>query len=261
MQQYTGFAVVYDLFMKDVPYDEWTKDIQDILSKENITSGLLLELACGTGSMTRRFSKLGYDMIGIDFSEEMLEIAREKSTDEDGILYLCQDMREFELYGTVRAIYCVCDSLNYITEEKELVKVFQLANNYLDERGIFFFDFDTDYYYRDVVGDSTLAQSHEEGSYIWENTYYEEEEINEVNLTLFYPARDTESTGEAFYRKYEETHFRRGYSLEMMMDIVKQAGMEWVNAYDAETKEKPTEQSERIVAVVRETKQQNKRYL
>lgn len=261
MQPYTGFAAVYDLFMEDVPYDTWAEDMKNILYKEGMKDGIVLELACGTGSITRRLKEYGYDMIGIDSSEDMLEIAREKSDYEDGILYLCQDMRSFELYGTVRAIVCVCDSLNYLTEAEDVKKVFELANNYLDEKGVFLFDFDTPYAYQEVIGDKTIAETREEGSFIWENTYYEEQGMNETNLTLFYPEIEDEETGECFYRKYEETHYRKGYSLENMKKIVEDAGMEWVMAYDIDTKKEPTATTERIVAMVRETKQANKMYV
>ena len=108
MEPYTNFATVYDMFMDNVPYDQWTDYLVHLLKKHCIHEGLLLELACGTGSMTRRLSNKGYDMIGIDSSEEMLTIARDKSGDEkNSILYLCQDMREFELYGTVAAVVSV----------------------------------------------------------------------------------------------------------------------------------------------------------
>ena len=117
MEQYTNFAKVYDLFMDNVPYDKWVEQIKDILYKENIKDGLICDLGCGTGAITERLANLGYDMIGIDNSYDMLDVAMEKKyASGNDILYLCQDMREFELYGTVRAIISRCDSLNYIRE-------------------------------------------------------------------------------------------------------------------------------------------------
>ena len=139
MQPYTGFASVYDLFMDNVPYEEWTDYVVHLLKKYGVEQGIVLELGCGTGSMTSRLSARGYDMIGIDSSEEMLSIAREKSSGKEDILYLCQDMRNFELYGTVAAVVSVCDSMNYILTEEDLLEVFRLVNNYLDPRGIFIF--------------------------------------------------------------------------------------------------------------------------
>ena len=140
VEAYTGFAEVYDTFMDNIPYKEWAKYIQGLLEEYGIRDGLVLELGCGTGTMTELLAEAGFDMIGVDNSGEMLGTAIEKR-EESGhdILYLCQDMREFELYGTVRAVVSVCDSMNYITEYEDLVKVFRLVNNYLDSGGFFIF--------------------------------------------------------------------------------------------------------------------------
>ena len=131
MDAYTGFAEVYDLFMDDIPYEEWCGCLTKLLREYGVEEGLVLDLGCGTGKLTRLLAARGYDMIGVDLSGEMLELAMEKNPD-NRILYLQQDMREFELYGTVRAIVSVCDSMNYLTEYEDLVQVLRLANNYLD---------------------------------------------------------------------------------------------------------------------------------
>ncbi|HWT27301.1 MAG TPA: methyltransferase domain-containing protein, partial [Mobilitalea sp.] len=270
MQPYTGFAAVYDLFMDNVPYDDWADYVEKLLKKNDIDKGLLLELGCGTGSMTRRLAAKGYDMIGIDSSEEMLSIAREQSaTGEEGILYLCQDMREFELYGTVAAVISVCDSMNYIMTEEDLLQVFKLVNNYLDPKGLFIFDLDTQYAYEEVLGDNTIAENREEGSFIWENTYYEEEMVNEVNLTLFLPEEEAGKSPERkdcaqqelIYHKYEETHYRRAYSLDTIKRLIEEAGMEWVAVYDALTEKKPPKDSERVYIIAREKHQADKYYV
>ncbi len=138
MEAYTGFAAVYDRFMDNVPYAEWAEYVRELLEGYGIRDGLVLELGCGTGTMTELLAGYGYDMIGVDCSEEMLDAAMEKrEASGHEILYLLQDMREFELYGTVRAVVSVCDSVNYILEEQELCQVFALVNNYLDPGGIF----------------------------------------------------------------------------------------------------------------------------
>ena len=139
MEAYTSFAQVYDLFMDNVPYEMWGEYLTELFKEYEIKDGLLLDLGCGTGKLTRYLAEKGYDMIGVDYSYEMLDIAKAQSKDD--ILYLMQDMREFELYGTVRAIYSACDCVNYILEEEELREVFTLVNNYLDPKGIFIFDF------------------------------------------------------------------------------------------------------------------------
>ena len=209
MEAYTGFAGVYDIFMDNVPYEEWAGYLWEILRKYGIEDGLLLELGCGTGSMTECMAGYGYDMIGVDYSIEMLELAGNKKEKRGhDILYLNQDMREFELYGTVRAVISVCDSVNYILEDGGLTEVFRLVNNYLDPGGIFLFDFNTEYKYQEVLGVQVIAEDREDCSFIWDNYYDDAERINEYELTLFIREEESE-----LYRKYQETHFQRAYRL------------------------------------------------
>ena len=253
MEAYTSFARVYDTFMDNIPYEEWCEYLTGLMREYGVRDGLVLDLGCGTGNMTELLAKAGYDMIGADNAEEMLEIAMEKR-DKSGydILYLLQDMREFELYGTVRAVISVCDSVNYITEPEELQEVFRLVNNYLDPKGVFIFDFNTEYKYREVLGDQTIAESREDCSFIWDNYYYEEERINEYELNLFI-REDAESETEGdLYRRFRETHFQRAYTLEEITRIVEESGLQFVTAYEAFTKEPPSKNSERIYVIARE---------
>lgn len=246
MEAYTSFAQVYDLFMDNVPYEEWCEYIKSLLKEYKIEDGLVLDLGCGTGKLTRLLEDAGYDMIGIDYSGEMLEIAREHQEEGSNILYLLQDMREFELYGTVRAVVSVCDSMNYITEEEDLLQVFRLVNNYLDPKGLFIFDLNTVYKYKELLGETTISENREEGSFIWDNYYEEEEQINEYDLTLFIKEKDN------LYRKYEETHFQKAYTLEKVKELLEKAGMEFVAAYDAFTRDAVKEDSERIYVIAKE---------
>ncbi|MEE1087081.1 MAG: class I SAM-dependent methyltransferase [Schaedlerella sp.] len=254
MDAYTSFAEVYDTFMDNVPYEEWASYLQDTLIEYGINDGIVLDLGCGTGTLTEIFDEYGYDMIGIDNAEDMLEIAMEKRVESGkDILYLLQDMREFELYGTVRAIISVCDSVNYITSPDELLHVFKLVNNYLDPKGIFVFDFNTVYKYQQILGDRTIAENREECSFIWDNYYYEEEKINEYELTLFIKDNElSEECGQDICLKFQETHFQRAYKLEEIKELIAGAGMDFVAAYDGFSKNKATEYSERICVIARE---------
>ena len=145
MEAYTSFAAVYDMFMDNIPYEDWGAYVISLLREQGIEDGLILDLGCGTGSMTEILAREGYDMTGIDISPDMLQIAIEKRMESGAdILYLNQDMREFELYGTVRAIVSICDSMNYLLEKEDLVKTLRLVNNYLDPEGIFIFDLNTE---------------------------------------------------------------------------------------------------------------------
>ena len=249
MEAYTSFAEVYDTFMDNVPYEEWADYLEDRLKEYGVKDGLVLELGCGTGSMTELLAEKGYDMIGVDNSEDMLEIAMEKRIESGhDILYLLQNMQEFELYGTVRAIVSVCDCVNYVTEKNELQEVFRLVNNYLDPQGIFMFDFNTEYKYREVLGNQVIAEDRDECSFIWENYYNHTSMINEYELTLF--VREDEEA--SLYRKYQESHFQKAYTLREMRGLLEKAGLKFVAAYDAYTKKAPMYTSERITVIARE---------
>lgn len=247
MEAYSDFATVYDTFMDETPYEEWCEFTVSLLQKEGIKDGLLLDMGCGTGTFTQLLEQAGYDMIAIDNSMDMLQIAMEKQRKrkKDSILYLLQDMREFELYGTVRAVVSVCDSINYLTEFEDIVTTFKLVNNYLDPKGIFLFDFNTVYKYKEVIGDTVIAENREECSFIWENYYDEEEQINEYDLTIF--AKEGE-----LFRKFTETHFQKGYTMEQIKQAIKQAGMEFIAAFDGDTHKEVHEKSERIYVMARE---------
>lgn len=270
MEAYTGFAQVYDIFMDDTPYEEWCDYLVGLLEKyrennyiietdDDVTKANLkqeqnsiLDLGCGTGTLTELFARQGYDMIGIDNAQEMLQIAMDKR-DASGldILYLLQDMREFELYGTVGAVISVCDSVNYLLEEEDVVRTFRLVNNYLYPKGIFIFDFNTVYKYKMVIGDTTIAENREECSFIWDNYYHEEEQVNEYDLTIF--VQEEAETG--LYRRFQETHYQRGYELEQMKDFLQRAGLVFLEAIDADTHEAVRDESERIYVAARKGKQ------
>lgn len=285
MEAYTDFALVYDVFMDETPYEEWCDYIVELLDRygslteeavggaitnaqirENLTQErrTVLDLGCGTGTLTELLARRGYEMIGVDNAPEMLQIAMEKRERSGlNILYLLQDMREFELYGTVGAVISVCDSLNYLLEEEDILQTFRLVNNYLYPQGLFIFDFNTVYKYEVVIGDTTIAENREKCSFIWENYYHEEEEINEYDLTIFVKdgvepenARDTggeseRSVGGSWFRRFRETHYQRGYRLGQMLALVEQAGLQFIEAIDADTHSAVTDESERIYIVAR----------
>ncbi len=239
MDSYTELAACYDLFMDDTPYEDWLEYVLKVFDKYKVPRELVLDLGCGTGTFTKMLAKEGYDMIGIDASSQMLQEAMAKEDDEENILWLLQDMREFELYGTVRAVVSICDSVNYLLTDEDVVKTFKLVENYLDKDGIFVFDFNTDYKYREVIGDCTIAENREEYSFIWENFYNESDHINEYDLTIFTKTGD-------LYKKSFETHYQRGYSLEEMCMFLKEAGLKVLENEDADTHEEAGPCSERI---------------
>ena len=288
-ESYTDFAEVYDEFMDNTPYEEWCSRLVQIIDKYGISKpvravsgthgmqemvqneaqetdqdgtevseeeqalaserNLVLDLGCGAGTLTELMADAGQDMMGIDMSYDMLQIAMDKQAQSGhDIMYLCQDMRELELYCTVGTVICICDSINYVLEEEEVIETFRRVNNYLFPKGLFIFDFNTDYKYAEVIGDTTIAENREDCSFIWDNFYDEESHINEYDLTIF--VREDEEMD--VFRRFQETHFQRGYNLQEMMHFVKAAGLEFVAAIDADTDDEVTEVTERVLMVCRE---------
>lgn len=288
MEAYTDFASVYDTFMDETPYEEWAEFLHELIKEYGISrpvnrtiqkagdsknvaetepvseddsleialdseKNLVLDLGCGTGTLTELLYRKGYDMIGVDYSQEMLNIAlakKEKSGSD--ILYLCQDMRELDLYSTIGTVISACDSVNYLLEEEEVIETFRLINNYLYPGGVFIFDFNTVYKYEQVIGDTTIAENRGDCSFIWDNFYHEEERINEYDLTIF-----VKEGKEGLFRKFTETHYQRGYTLEEMKSFVEQAGLEFIKAIDADTHKAPGATSERIYIIAREQGKQS----
>ncbi len=249
---YDEFAYVYDELMDNVPYHIWADMLHSLIMKYGISKpcgfegsadkdlsseqeklrserDLVLDLACGTGTLTELMYQKGYDMIGVDISGDMLNAAMEKR-DRSGsdILYLNQDMRQLDLFSTVGTIYCLCDSINYLLSDEDIGKVFSLCENFLYPGGLFIFDFNTVHKYEDVIGDRTIAENREDVSFIWENYYYPDEHINEYDLTIF--TESPERTG--YYRKVTETHLQKGYLLSEIEGFLENAGLELVTAFE-----------------------------
>lgn len=254
MEAYTVFADIYDDFMGNIPYETWADNIAGLLKEYDITEGIVCELGCGTGKLTELMAKKGYEMIGIDNSEDMLSVARESCRED--ILYLLQDMRELELYGTVEAVISVCDSMNYLVNDGELEEVLRKVNLYLERDGIFIFDMKTEYCYEKVLGDSVQYEDTEDMALIWENHYDNQSKIHSYDLTMFISYDEEEC-----FTRYRETHYQRAYSVNEVKAAVKAAGMELLKVIDADSMKEPGESSERIYYVVKECFQENKTYV
>ncbi len=259
MEAYSAFAGIYDEFMDNIPYEKWEEYIICILKKHGIDSGIVAELGCGTGIMTRRLAKRGYDMIGIDISGEMLSVAREYE-DDGNILYLNQDMRELELFGTVNAVISICDSINYILSEDELCNVFKKVNNYLEKDGLFIFDIKTLHFYSNILKDTVQVDNRKDACLIWENCFDNESCIHTYDLTMFMASEDARGNKKLFER-YTERHLQRAYSIEEIKKAIDASGMELVNVYGATTYEAPKDEDERVYFVVREGYQDGKYYV
>ncbi len=228
MESYGEFAFVYDKLIGQ-DYTKIADKIEEIFNIHNVKPKLVLDLACGTGSLTVELAKRGYDMLGIDMSEEMLSVAYDKAKDYPDIRFLCQDMTEFELYGTVDAIVCTLDAVNYITDKRALKRLFKLVNNYLNPGGLFIFDVNTVYKLEKVLGNNTFVYDNEGGFYTWENYYNQKNNLSEQYLTFF-------KEQDGVYKRFDEQHLQRGYTEEEIRKFIKTANLEylcripWINA-------------------------------
>lgn len=240
---YGDFAWVYDTFMDNIPYDEWFAYLHGLLQKYGITEGIVVDIGCGTGILTQKMQQAGYDMIGIDLSEEMLEIARERVPAE--VLLLNQDMREMDLYGSAAAMYCICDGMNYMCSAEDFKKVLERVYLFLDNGGIFIFDLKTAYFYEKILGNRTIVDNRENATLIWENEYDTETQINEYLVTIY---REAEEDSDIFYRD-EELHRQRAYSIDALEKLFKEQLFSNVKFYHAFTEDIPKEDSERIYII------------
>ncbi len=241
---YNDFAEVYDK-LQDADYEKFADYYEKIFQRYGKAPKLVLDLACGTGNITIPMAKRGYDMIGIDLSCEMLNIAREKAYDEEqSILFLNQDMTEFELYGTVDAIVCALDGLNYITDNELLEKVFLLAENYLNPGGIMIFDINSEYKLSHVLGDNTFVNEEQGIYYVWRNNYSPDTKICEFELNFF------EEQEDGTYLRFDEFQEERAYSIGEIEGAVKKTKLNVEGFFRPFSFEAVTKTDERIFAVV-----------
>lgn len=246
MEAYTGFALVYDEYMDNIPYDEWSKYLISLLHEYNIDKDMkVVDLGCGTGTVTQLLSEAGYDCIGIDNAPDMLTIAMDKMYESgQEIIYSLQDMRSFELPYESDAMTSIADSMNYITNPKDLESVFKCVYTGLKKGGVFIFDLKTIHFFKDILSDNTYAENREDSAFVWDNFYDEETRNNEYDLAVF--IKNEEGT----FDRYEENHFQHGFTNEEVINAANAAGLKVSAVYDAFTHNEPDDMSERLYYIL-----------
>ncbi len=242
-ENYAEFANIYDrLILEDIDYTAIADYIESTLSRLGKKANLVCDLACGTGTLTDILQKRGYDMIGIDLSPEMLNIAREKNPD---ILLLNQDIRTFELYGTVDALLCMTDSLNYIETHEDLFAIFKAAKTcYLNPDAPFIFDLNSPFKLKTVLGNNTFTYDSDDVFYVWENEFDTDANCTDFYLTFF--VKDGET-----YHRFCEQHTEYIYEPAKIKALLKKAGFTKIEIFDGYTNRPARKNSERIVFVAR----------
>ncbi len=244
---YSEFAYVYDRLMDDIQYSKWADYIEALFVKYGRERPeLVLDLACGTGSLTLEMAKRGYDMIGIDMSSDMLSCAMEKAVPFGVLpLWVCQDMRSFELYGTMDAIICTMDSLNYIVDLSDLKEVFHLVNNYLNPNGLFIFDINTPYKLEHVLGNNFFYEIRQDITYLWENSYHVKDKICTFSLTFF-----VREEGDIYHRLEEEQR-QKAWTLDEICSALVESGLSMIDVFDAFTFSASSKTTERQFFIAR----------
>ncbi len=245
MNSYSDFAYIYDTLMhRDVDYEKWADYIENIFTMYGVNPDLVCDLACGTGNITIPLARRGYDMTGVDISEDMLNIARDKAEGLD-ILFLNQSMTDLDLYGTMGAFLCMIDGINYILSPKSLLKLFsRIKTCFIDKGGLFIFDISTEHKLKNIIGSNTFVHCDKSIFYTWQNRYLEKKRLSDMFLTFFVKHGEN-------YKRFEERHLQKAHSVNELTSIIKKAGFESVDTYDELTFSPPREDSERIVFVCR----------
>ena len=239
MDAYSKFAQVYDSLMDDVPYQKIAEIIDSKIKKHNIKNNIVLDLACGTGTLTKALASKGYEMIGADISADMLQKAQEKNSD---VLFLNQPMEDFELYGTVGTIVCALDSVNYLLDDESLYNMFRLCNNYLEPDGLLIFDINSEYKFKNILANNIYTYDSDEIFYVWENNFAEEENLCDFYLTFFVKDKDT-------YKRFDEVHTERMYTDKEIEKALTANGFEIIEKLDDFTDKPAKENSERIMYI------------
>jgi SAM-dependent methyltransferase len=244
---YEQFAYLYDELMKDAPYDEWVKFVKEKLAKYKVTGVHLLDLACGTGELSVRFAKDGFQVTGVDLSADMLAVAQAKAEREGvKIPFYEQDMTDLEGQGQFDVVGIFCDSLNYLQTENEVIQTFSAVSKHLQSYGIFIFDVHSTYKISDVFVNQTFALNDEQLSYIWNSFPGEYENSVEHDLSFF--VLDP-TTGK--YDRYDEFHYQRTYPVEQYTSWLQEAGFELLEVCADFEPTTPQTNSERILFVAR----------
>ena len=245
---YDLLAPFYDRINSDIDYTAWADFIEKVVEKHGeIAPELWLDLGCGTGRMTLELAKRGRDMTGVDYSPEMLDIAREEAERRgiDSVLWLCQDMRAFELYGTVDVAISCLDSINHLSTAKDLDKCLDLVHNYLAPNGLFIFDINGKYKFENIYSDNSYVMEEDGAVCIWQNYYNKKNQTCDFYITLF------EEQDDGRYERYDETQRERMYTLKSIKSHLAKNGLEFIGAYKDFEFTSASDDSERIYIVAK----------
>lgn len=248
MSSYSFFAKYYDELTQNVEYSRRADYFSALLLSCGFESGTVLDLACGTGSLTVELAKHGYDMIGVDASGDMLCRAQNKAF-ESGVspMFLCQRMQELDLYGTVDAAVCSLDSINHLTDEEDVRRTFERLRLFVAPGGVFIFDVNTVYKHKNVLGDNAFVYEYPDVFCVWQNSFNGQDNTVDIELDFF------EKSGET-YKRRSENFSERAYEIDFLKSLLDKTGFDTEFVFDDMSREPLKEDSQRAVIAARRRK-------
>ena len=246
MSGYGFFSSVYDTLTENVNYAARADYIADLLADNGIKGGILLDLACGTGTLSIEMSKKGFEVIGVDASADMLSVAMNNAYEADrNILFLCQPMQQLDLYGTINAAICTLDSINHLTDPDDVQATFDKVSLFTEPGGVFVFDVNTVFKHREILADNTFVYDMDDVYCVWQNSLDSATDTVQIDLDIF------EQVDDGIYERMQESFCERAYALPLLKEMLGKAGFETVAVYDELSREEPKENSERLFIVAR----------
>lgn len=233
---YSSLASVYDKLTENVEYKKRAEYIHSLFLKNGADSGVLLDLACGTGTLSAELAKYGYDMILCDLSAEMLSFARERLPEA---LILCQSMTELDLYGTINHAVCSLDSINHLLRPCDVKAAFSSVSLFMEQGGVFVFDVNTPYKHEKILGNNSFVSEKDNIFCVWQNSYKKKSRTVDINIDIFVEEENK-------YKRLRESFSERAYSIEDIEKWLGETGFEVTGVYDDMTQNEPTDTSERV---------------
>ncbi len=254
MKSYDIFALYYDSLTKNVNYTDMADYFLKLCERLNHHVGIVVDLACGTGSFTLELHKKGVDVYGIDSSEAMLSQAMEKAYDEDAdILFLKQKMQNLNLYGTVNTVFCTLDSINHLPNFSEIQKAFDKVSFFMEKDGLFIFDFNTQHKHRNVLNNNCFVFETDEVYCVWQNEF--EEETDKINISLDFFVKENNT-----YTRHTENFSEITTDTTTLIKMLEKSGFTDIEFFDNLSFTPPTDSSERIVVVAKKKENTNKEW-
>ena len=249
MPSYLSFARFYDGLMQDACYEKRCDYILKLAERFGHDMGITLDLACGTGTLTRLLKKRGVDVFGIDYSMEMLSEAMQSASEEGlDILFLRQKMQSIDLYGTINTCVCTLDSINHLTKIEDVAKTFDRVGLFMDNDGLFIFDVNTPEKLQAMDGQVVLDED-DDVYCVWRGEFDRQTNICSYGMDLF------QRQGSVWRRSFEE-HREYAYSQEQLLDYLRETGFCRIEVYGDWRFEAPGPGEQRIYIKARKGKMQ-----